>query len=399
MKRSTATAIRWCFYALFPGFFGYHYLVALQWLPPVLGGYSSAMAAMLVLPLGWMFSQQVLTRPSQRSPVDVAFLAFVAYYAAVMLMHMAIGTRSEAAPQHFGVMVQFLSLYFAARLIPLEQAAFQRWLLVFLMAMSAVIVLNADEGTFVVATLDLLWSEDHFATYQAYAFVYLVTLLMVLAPMRRFAWRLPLYLLAIPTLFLNGARTEFVGVLILVLVLEFLLSRHKLLVTGVAAAVVALAISSLPMLAELYPESRTVLLFLDYGQDISANERAQMLSNGLRSIGDDPWFGAMGSYAPGEYIHNGLSAWVDLGLIGFGAYFLLIALPTADLLKQGIHKLQDANFRIAFCMMFLTALFALTAKHYTHQLLPLAVAVYARLQVRTRSQPQDELARPDAPAY
>ena len=40
--------IRWGFYALFPGFFAYHFLVAKEWLPPVLGGYSSAMAALLV---------------------------------------------------------------------------------------------------------------------------------------------------------------------------------------------------------------------------------------------------------------------------------------------------------------------------------------------------------------
>jgi O-antigen ligase len=392
MKASTATVIRWCFYALFPGFFGYHYLVALQWLPPVLGGYSSAMAALLLLPLGLIFSHQVLTRPNQRSPVDLAFIAFVTYYAAVMLMQMAVGARSEAAPQHFGVMVQFLSLYFAVRLIPLDQASFQRWLLVFLLAMSAVIVLNADEGTFVVASLDLLWTEDYFATYQAYGFVYLVTLLLLLSPIRRFAWRLPLYLLAIPTLFLNGARTEFVGVLILVLVLEFLMSRHKLLVTGVAVAVIALSVASLPLLADLYPESRTVLLFLDYGQDISANERAQMLTKGWQTITENPLLGALGSHPSGEHIHNGLSAWVDLGLIGFIAYALLIAVPSVDLLTRGIGQLRDWDFRLAFCMLFLTALFALTSKHYTHQLLPIALAVYARLQVRAQSQPKQVLA-------
>jgi hypothetical protein len=372
--------IRWGFYALFPGFFAYHFLVAKEWLPPVLGGYSSAMAALLVLPLGALFVLRVLNDPARRTGMDWAFLAFVGYYAAVMLAHLALGSRSEAATEHFGVMVQFLSLYFCLRLLQLGDRSLARWLVVFLLAMTATIAINAEEGLFVVAAYDLLLSGSHFATYQAYAFIFLVTQLLVLAPIQRLTWRILVYCIAAPTLFLNGARTEFVGFLLLALVLEFLLSRHKLLMIGAAALVVLLAWAALPILAELYPESRTVFLFLDYSQDISANQRAQMLGEGLQSIADNPWLGALGSHAPGEHIHNGLSAWVDLGLLGFVLYGLLILLPTLDLCVYRIRQLHDPQVRLAFSLLFLVALFAITSKHYTHQLLPLALAAYARVR-------------------
>lgn len=386
MKDHNVRVARWCFYALFPGFFAYHFLVAKQWIPPLLGGYSSAMAGMLLAPLGGLYFIQVLSHPDRRNAMDLAFIGFVSYYALTMLLQIAVGERPNAAPEHFGIIVQFLSLFFAMRLLPIEAPSQWRWLLFFLLVMSATVALNASEGSFVVATLDLLWTESYFATYQAYAFVYLVVVLLVLAPLQRLGSRVALYSLAIPILFLNGARTEFVGMLLLVLSLEFLLSRQRLLMLSGLAAVLALGALLLPVLADLFPESRTVLLFLDYSEDLSANQRSEMLDRGWRSIMESPWFGALGSHAPGEHIHNGLSAWVDLGLPGFVAYTLLILLPTLDLCLFHSRRLQEPEFRLAFCLLFLTALFALTSKHYTHQLLPLAMAAYARLLARRREE-------------
>lgn len=378
--------VRWSLFALFPGFFVYHFLVAKQWLPPLLGGYSSAMAALLLAPLGWIYATQVLLRPVERTNVDAAFMAFIGYYALAMSLHIAFGERPAAAPEHFGIIVQFLSLFFVLRLLPITDRNQWRWLLLALLAMSATIALNASEGSFVIATLDLLWTESYFATYQAYAFVYLVTFLLVLAPLQKLSARLALYLLAVPILFLNGARTEFVGIVLLVLCLEFLLSKQKWVLLGAFFAVLAVGALLLPLLADLFPESRTLLLFLDYSEDLSANQRTEMLVSGWRSIMDSPWVGALGSHAPGEHIHNGLSAWVDLGLPGFLAYALLILIPTLDLCLFQHRRLQEAEVRLAFSLLFLTALFAITSKHYTHQLLPLALAAYARLLVHGPSQ-------------
>lgn len=368
---------RVCFYFLLPGFFIYHFLVAKQLLPGLLAGYSTAMAGILLLPMGALYVQHVIGRPSERCAMDYAFNAFVVFYAVVLLVNMAVSGRGAAANAQLGIVLQFLTLYWVARLVPLGQARFQGWLLAFLLAMTVAFAFNADEGTFVVAALELLQTTDHLANYQAYAFVYSVVMLFVLAPMQTRWHRLLVYLFAAPALFLNGARTEFIGMLLLILLLEFIESRHKLFTLAVAAALTGLAIASLPLLAELYPESRTVFLFIDYSDDVSANERTRMLSGGLESIADNPWLGAFGSHAPGEHIHNALSAWVDLGLVGFVWYVLLIAVPVLDLCLLRRPQLRNPTYRLAVSLVFLIALFAITAKHFTHQLLPLAAGIYA----------------------
>ena len=77
---------------------------------------------------------------------------------------------------------------------------------------------------------------------------------------------------------------------------------------------------------------------------------------------------------------------------------MLIACPVIDLLVLRRLHLRDASYRLAFSFIFLVALFAITAKHFTHQLLPLALAPTLasssrpdRLGERRRFHPQPEL--------
>lgn len=380
----SAALLRPCFYLLLPGFFLYHTLVGIGVLPGLLGGYSSAMASLLLLPLLLAYIAHLMRDTRHRTAIDITFNIFVFYYALVLLVQLATNARGQAANEQVGIIAQFLTLYVLALLAPLGELRFQRWLLFFFLLMSGIIIFNADEGTFVIAALELDKSSGDVANYQAFAFVYSVVMLYVLAPLQRRWQRLPIYLIGVPTLFLNGARTEFIGMILLILLIEFMESRHKLLTLLVSAAIVGAAAAAIPMLADLYPESRTVLLFIDYSDDVSANERSRMLSEGIDSIVENPFLGSFGSYKTGEHIHNGLSAWVDLGFIGFSLYLSLLLLPTLHLFVLDRPQLDSPSYRLAFGLIFMSALFAVTAKHFTHQLLPLAMGLYARHLVEAR---------------
>lgn len=376
--------VRACAYLILPGFFLYHSIVGQGWVPTFLGGYSTAMAALLLGPLALQYVQHLLATPTHRLALDGLYVAFVTYYGTVLAAQYANGAHSHAVPEQFGIVFQFVTLFMLSRLAPLGDPKFQRTLLVLLMLMTGLIVSNADDGTFIIASLELYGVDENLANYQAYAFVYSSVMLYVLAPMQKRWQRALVYAICIPTLFLNGARTEFIGVILLVLLTEFIESQHKLVTVLVAAVLVGIGIASLPLLADLFPESRTVFLFLDYSDDRSAQERAQMLHDGWRTITENPWLGDFQSHARGEHIHNALSAWVDLGLAGFIAYAALILVPAIDLfLLQGRHW-RVPSYKLAFGMVFLSALFALTAKHYTHQLLPLALGIYGRFLIERR---------------
>lgn len=384
------------FLVLLPGFFAYHFLLAKSFIPPLLGGYSTAMALVWLLPMGYLLLRHVLLQPAQASAVDALFLAFLAYALAVYLLNMALSGRGGAAADQIGVLPQFVVLYVATRLVTPRVPGLRSTLLVLLIAMSVAIVTNADEGTFFAASFDLLETADYFANYQAYGFVYSVCLVYVLSATPSRQQRMLIYLFTLPTLFLNGARTELIGVVLLVLLLEFVRSRHKLLTLAAAAVFVGALVAALPLLADLYPESRTIFLFLDYSDDISKLERARMLREGLETILESPWVGALGSHRPGEHIHNALSAWVDLGLPGFAAYAALVAWPLLDLCFLRRWELDDPDYQLALSLAFLMALFALTAKHYTHQLLPLTLGAYARYVVGSRARTGTEAPQPAA---
>lgn len=385
MTRTSRLALA-AFLLLLPGFFAYHFLLAKSLIPPLLGGYSSAMAMIWLLPLALLYTQQIVLKPAQRCGMDTAFMAFLGYYLIVLLLNMGLSRRGDAAAEQIGILPQFFVLYAVARLVPPETPRLRNFLLVGLLAMSLAIVLNADEGTFFAASFDLLATADYFANYQAYGFIYSVCLIYVLCATPSTKHRAWIYVFALPTLFLNGARTELIGVVLLSVLTEFMMSRRKLLMLGIAVALIAAVAAALPLLAEIYPESRTIFLFLDYSDDLSKLERARMLEEGWNSILESPWIGALGSHKPGEHIHNALSAWVDLGALGFTAYTLLIALPALDLSILRRPRLNEPGFRLALSFIFLVALFAITAKHFTHQLLPLALGAYSRFTVASRQQ-------------
>jgi len=367
-----------CFYMLLPGFFIYHVMVGQQLFPALLGGYSTAMAVILLPPLSLAYASHLIQRANNRLMLDLIYTGFIVYYAVLLLVVSAISQRGAAALEQIGIVFQFLTLFMVARLAPLGELRFQRWLQMFLIIMTVIIAFNADEGTFIIVALELQELDTNLANYQAYAFVYSVVALYVLGPIRQRWKRILICTVCISTLFVNGARTEFIGMIILVLLLEFMESKHKLMNLLIAGILAAIGVAALPILAEAYPESRTVFLFLDYSDDISAMERSGMLRDGWRSIMENPFLGNFGSYAPGAHIHNGLSAWVDLGVLGFFVYTGLVVVPLLDLCLLRHPDLRSPIYRSALSMLFLCALFAITAKHFTHQLLPLALGVYSR---------------------
>ena len=95
----------------------------------------------------------------------------------------------------------------------------------------------------------------------------------------------------------------------------------------------------------------------------------------LNSIAADPIFGEYGSYyvlgSAGKYAHNILSAWVDLGILGFS---LLVALLARLLINYVIaqRKLNPATpasaiafHALGYGLLMQTLFFLMAAKNFT----------------------------------
>jgi len=137
--------------------------------------------------------------------------------------------------------------------------------------------------------------------------------------------------------------------------------------------------------ADLFERNRFFELFAPEASS-SATARSELTANALTTIYANPIFGEYGSYAYstgygiGDYSHNLLSAWVDLGIIGFFFYVLLFFVAGRIVLKALKNTALNVNF-ISLAMGYLgfTVLLMLFAKDYKYMTFGLAMGFLAKM--------------------
>lgn len=372
---------------LVPGYFVYHISVGKGLIGSFLGGYSTIISAALIPFLGFAYYSHTRREKAARTPLDIFFLGYVLYYATVLLGAIAIQKNIGNAISQMGVIPQFVALFLTTRLLPHSSRTLKRLNLGFILIVSGVILLNSAEGSFVIATLDIRQDAETLASYQAYALMYTIALALTLGQLETVQARFPIHILALTTLFLNGARTEFIGAVLIALTIEFFKSKNK--VSLILLATVFFLSTALLSTAvqDLLPNNRVLLLFTERSNDESASERGAVFQNGISTIANNPITGNFGSYPQGEYIHNALSAWVDLGLVGFVWYIGLVLTPVAVLLRlHGLAVFRSPSGTTAIALSGLLLLFAVAAKHHSYQLLPVMFGFFAQHVVSTQRQ-------------
>lgn len=376
--------INLAFYAVFPGFFIYHFLIGKEYLPAIFGGYSTSIAVILLPFLCIAYVRDIRQNINHFSLVEAAFLGFTGYFAAAVLIQIAWGANWSASVQLLSVTLQFVAIFIIVKLADRESPKFKWSLMGFFVTLSGIIFLNVSDGAFIVASPDLQNSVAKIADYQGYAFVYIVVTIYVLTSLSLGVTRLLVYGAAVFALFLNGARAEFIGLLMLIPLIELSFSKHKYLIIAIGILLVFSVTGLLGISPEIMLENRVSTLFSDYESDGSVIERTRLLHAAWDTIISHPLFGDFNSYDTGEWAHNALSAWVDLGLIGFLAYLGLLVGPIIGLLRRFPDRSKDPGYVLALSTAFLVILLAITAKGFTYQMLPVSVGLYARLVSRER---------------
>jgi hypothetical protein len=380
-KASVATnddkVIGTLFVLIFPGYFVYHVAVAQGVIPAFLDGYSSAVA-FLVFPLAaTLYVKRELVPVDWRMPLlDVSFFVFVIAFAAVVFGNLLLGADQAIAVPHVGILIQFVSLFLLFRTLRTSQAFFRRLSALCFGLMSGLTFLHTSDGAFQVLSDEVDAMGQPLADYQGYAFVYLVVALCLLGGLRTMGRRLLVYLFAFSALYLIGARSEFVGFLFGAALIEYLYSPSR----PAAAVLGAVFLGLLALLVTVpqdFQESR-VLGILKYGEDQSASERRDLNQKALELIARSPLAGDYAGYGPGEYAHNVLSAWVDLGLPGFAAFLALLLAAGSMLFRLFERRSRSSPYVLALTILAVELLLVLAAKNYTYQLFPIAIALCAR---------------------
>lgn len=369
------------FLLLFPGYFLYHYAVGRAYILPVLGGYFGIVAALLLVPLA--ISNLKLVVKNFDLPVLIFFFIILLTFI-VTFTHYAAAYPIKFYEEMFvwsisGAVFNLVCFFLATRLDIHRVAKYGYWL-IFLMV-SIVISNIGDRGIFYLkAEADNL--SDIVSGYQGFARSIVVTLLITCAYYFNRGIRFySLVIFGLFGLFFNGARTEFILYIFVLVLIKFFYSIRSfkallnlLLLITISVFVVVISIDYLP-------DSR-MLLLLDFSSGSSGEIRWRQIVFALEKISQNPILGDYGSYVElgsvGSYPHNVLSAWLNLGLVGFFLYIVLFMALWITVLYDFLNKKNDEYFKIFLFFLVFVTVALIVSKNHSYMLVGLLVGFYVQ---------------------
>jgi O-antigen ligase len=168
--------------------------------------------------------------------------------------------------------------------------------------------------------------------------------------------------------------------------MEFVHSRRRGAIALTTAVLAMVSYVALDVIIAALPDNRMVQLF-DLSENTSWESRNELLDQALSTIASNPLLGDYGSYAKvatftgaGDYAHNILSAWVDLGLPGFVYLCLLLAVPLFRIGVCAFAQHRDPLFLTAFSLIVFSSLLLVVAKDFTYLPIAAALGAYANFE-------------------
>ncbi|WP_313705732.1 hypothetical protein [Massilia sp.] len=366
------------FLLLFPGFFFYHTLLGLGLIPAILGGYFSPVALMLTPPLMCFYFLAVKKDKKYFTNTDFYFVLFIAYYSLVLAANFAAGANRMILQRYVFSLVFCIDTFIIFRMMDLNDRRFGLLATASLFLMSAITFYFSIDGFFYLRSLDEATNPDSLATYQGFARSYIYGFLIVVCIIKSIGARVLLYGLAIASLFLNGARSEFSAVLFLIPIIELYYARNKFYSVILVLFLLAWLGLNAESIIAMLPDNRILQLF-DLSHSSSGVAREQLSREAWRTITENPAFGDFGSYADGHYAHNILCAWVDFGLVGFVFFAALLVWPALYLFSDGFFsRKKSGEFVLACSFVCISIFWALTAKAFPDMGFGAALGAFAR---------------------
>lgn len=349
-----------------PGFFIYQQIVAYG-APPFVGGYVAA-TALLVLPLlAVVFVLQVVNR-RVINRIDIAFFCCIAVLSLIGIGTFDLSNGYHATRGYMGTLPIWLSLYLLARLVPIDNPNLKRLLLMSHVTIVAIIFGNTQQGTFT------LGHGETTATYQFFASLYLVLIVISAAHSKEFVHNWIFILTSVVGLVVIGARSELL--VILIITVARLLS-NKNYIKNIAVGALAFGVLYVNMDAIVLLEKNRVYDFIFKGAEANLAVREAANNQAIDTILKNPALGDFASYPEGLYAHNITSIWVDFGILGFAVYIItmVIAIVAVFLMRSTGDSKQVVNVSRSLIVSVVALLIA--TKSGTFLLVPVGIGLIA----------------------
>lgn len=377
------------FFVLFPGFFFYYSLVGIGAIDAIPVGYFGSSCIAVVALFAPRLFDGAINRHGM-TPVDILFLAFTVYFVSVVAVYYVFGGYLEKTAWHAQSILEFTAVFLVFRFIQFDSQRFKRACLLCAVAMSATVALYSQGGSF-----DL--SPDQgvvIPSYQGFAMALIICALIGAASVSGTVKRLAIHAVFTYALFLIGARSEFLAYIMFAAVFEFVAVRNKPRFLAVSMVVVTVAAAVL-MAEDLDTEGNRIARLADLSADNSFNNRMDYFYRGLEQIWNSPIFGQYGGYDYSEYAHHIISAWVDLGFLGFVIVVAMIALIGICIWGRLSAGNRSAEIALLSGIFVACVALLLTSKYFSYAMFAAVIGMASSiLSGSGRAQP---LSEPRAP--
>lgn len=384
--------VHMAFLALFPGFFFYHVALGVGTIDATLAGYFSPVALACAPLLLTAYVREIKSDRRFFTGVDFAFWGFLLYFFLVVAVNFANGANQVIVKEYIVSIIHFAVVFIIFRIADFNLKPF-RWTLFVCLAMMALTIFTFSvDGSFDMKGEGVASSAEAVSTYQGFARSYLLTALVLLAFSKNIFLRWAIYALSVASLFVNGARSELIAMIAVIPMVEVLYARNTLVAFIIALVLTIVAITSYQeFIIHALPDNR-VLEILDLSKSTSWESREYLFHYAMNTIGDHPLLGDFGSYTSlggtGSYAHNVISAWVDLGFVGFCYVLAITVLPACRLVLDVICSIEKAKrdeLILVFTLFLVTLLLIFTAKSFTEMVIAAALGRYAHYRKQHNS--------------
>lgn len=371
------------FILLFPGFFFYHYAVAKMYIPPLLGGYFGVIS-LAGISLMFIFGYRALLKLNLAALVLGLILILTISVAALNYL---VGNPPEYYREIFiwsisGVVYNFL-LFFLGRYFYICSYGFY---FVLLLMMALLVLFNVGDAGIFYLKGEAGEYSDEVATYQGFGRSLLVLALVLSA----YAFNnkkifIFVFLVSVAALFFNGARTEFVLYLVAIFALYMLYAfRDMFYLLGLFMTFILVGLIGF-FAMDFLPSSRMFQL-LDISSASSFQSRSFLLEYSVKEMLSNPANLLVGSYGHytavggiGSYPHNIFSAWVNLGIVGFVLYLVLVFILWFYAFSW--YGLCGINiYRVYFAFLVVLTLALLFSKDYSYMLVGFVVGLSSQMK-------------------
>lgn len=374
------------FFALFPAFFFYHFAISYGIIPSFLGGGFGPWTVVVValgVPLFLLLQHQLGRSARAILALVYAFLFYVTFWIGLNNLLPQSSLIIEPATQQLSIaLLSWTALFLIGAFAPQENLLFRRYLLAMWISITVLTLASFDRSYIILDIRNGV--DENIASYKELARSACYASLFLVIGLRKRTHRFLLATVAAFTLLAIGARSELLGFVVAMMVVEGLHAPGSVGVYAISGAVIGTILSILADNPSFIEYSRFGTL-LNLGSDESWVRRDALNSFAWYQIRTEPLSGIYGGHIlagdPSSYAHNALSAWVSLGLTGFILYLAPTVYCTWVSGRMSSRNPESTAWSLALAVNLISLLFIATSQglFWTLPALGWGLALRARL--------------------